>query len=88
MSPSESSGRPSSHTRPNVGRSLENADDRSADRDDQTMAHRALDKLVDIADQLRGQAAEAERIRRLPDETAKMLKTAGVDPVGPLRAMS
>jgi 3-hydroxy-9,10-secoandrosta-1,3,5(10)-triene-9,17-dione monooxygenase len=41
------------------------------------MANQVLDKLGDIADQLREQASEAERIGQLPDDTVKMLKTAG-----------
>jgi 3-hydroxy-9,10-secoandrosta-1,3,5(10)-triene-9,17-dione monooxygenase len=41
------------------------------------MAKQVLDKLGDIADQLREQASEAERIGQLPDATVKMLKTAG-----------
>jgi alkylation response protein AidB-like acyl-CoA dehydrogenase len=41
------------------------------------MAHRAFDNIMQIADQIRGQADEAERLGRLPDETAKQLKAAG-----------
>ena len=33
------------------------------------MAERVLDRVMAIADRLREQAAEAERIGRLPDET-------------------
>lgn len=36
-----------------------------------------IDNLAAIADQLREQAPEAERLGRLPDSTAKLLKTAG-----------
>lgn len=36
-----------------------------------------LDNLAAIADQLREQSPEAERLGRLPDSTAKLLKTAG-----------
>jgi 3-hydroxy-9,10-secoandrosta-1,3,5(10)-triene-9,17-dione monooxygenase len=42
-----------------------------------TMVNQVLDKLGDIADQLREQAWEAERIGQLPDQTVKMLKAAG-----------
>lgn len=38
---------------------------------------RVLDNLAAIADQLRDQAPEAERLGRLPDSTAKLLKSAG-----------
>ncbi|AQA25057.1 hydroxylase [Rhodococcus sp. MTM3W5.2] len=41
------------------------------------MTNKALDNLIEIADQIRDQATEAERIGRLPDETAKLLKAAG-----------
>jgi len=41
------------------------------------MGNQVLDRVMVIADQLRGQATEAERIGRLPDETVKLLKTAG-----------
>jgi 3-hydroxy-9,10-secoandrosta-1,3,5(10)-triene-9,17-dione monooxygenase len=41
------------------------------------MSERVLDRIADIADQLREQAWEAERLGRLPDETVKSLKTAG-----------
>jgi 3-hydroxy-9,10-secoandrosta-1,3,5(10)-triene-9,17-dione monooxygenase len=41
------------------------------------MGNQVLDRVMAIADQLRGQATEAERIGRLPDETVKLLKTAG-----------
>ena len=41
------------------------------------MGNQVLDRVNDIADQLRDQAAEAERLGRLPDETVKMLKDAG-----------
>jgi 3-hydroxy-9,10-secoandrosta-1,3,5(10)-triene-9,17-dione monooxygenase len=41
------------------------------------MAERVLDRVMAIADRLREQAAEAERIGRLPDETVKDLKSVG-----------
>lgn len=41
------------------------------------MSQRVLDKIVDIADQLREQAWESERIGRLTDETVKSMKAAG-----------
>lgn len=41
------------------------------------MARRVLDNIMHIAEQLREQATEAERIGRLPDDTAKLLKSAG-----------
>jgi 3-hydroxy-9,10-secoandrosta-1,3,5(10)-triene-9,17-dione monooxygenase len=41
------------------------------------MARRVIDNIMDIAGQLRDQAAEAERLGRLPDDTAKLLKSAG-----------
>ncbi|MGB7111117.1 MAG: hydroxylase, partial [Mycobacterium sp.] len=41
------------------------------------MARRVIDHIGDIADQLRDQGAEAERLGRMPDDTAKLLKAAG-----------
>ncbi|MEV3964807.1 hydroxylase [Nocardia sp. NPDC050193] len=41
------------------------------------MMTRVLDNLAAIADQLRAQSPEAESLGRLPDSTAKLLKTAG-----------
>jgi 3-hydroxy-9,10-secoandrosta-1,3,5(10)-triene-9,17-dione monooxygenase len=41
------------------------------------MVNPVLNKLGDIADQLREQAWEAERIGQLPDQTVKLLKAAG-----------
>ncbi|MEU4808772.1 acyl-CoA dehydrogenase family protein [Nocardia fluminea] len=38
---------------------------------------RVLDNIAAIADQLRAQAPEAERLGQLPDATAQLLKTAG-----------
>lgn len=38
---------------------------------------RVLDNIAAIADQLREQAPEAERLGQLPDATAQLLKTAG-----------
>lgn len=42
------------------------------------MADRVIDRVSDQADQLRELAWEAERIGRLPDESVKTLKSAGV----------
>ncbi len=41
------------------------------------MTDRVLDKVTEIADQLREQAPEAERLGQLPDETVKNLKSVG-----------
>ncbi len=41
------------------------------------MGNQVLDRVMAVADQLRDQAVEAERIGRLPDETVKVLKAAG-----------
>ena len=41
------------------------------------MSDRVIDRIDGIADQLREQAWEAERLGQLPDETVKMLKSAG-----------
>jgi 3-hydroxy-9,10-secoandrosta-1,3,5(10)-triene-9,17-dione monooxygenase len=41
------------------------------------MTQRVIDKLGDIADQLREQAWEAEKLGQLPDETVKLMKAAG-----------
>jgi alkylation response protein AidB-like acyl-CoA dehydrogenase len=41
------------------------------------MTERVIDRLADVADQLRDQATEAERLGRLPDETAKLLRSVG-----------
>lgn len=41
------------------------------------MGERVIDRLMDIADELREQAAEAERIGRLSDQTVKAMKGAG-----------
>ncbi len=41
------------------------------------MSERVLDRINGIADELREQAWEAERLGRLPDETVKSLKNAG-----------
>lgn len=41
------------------------------------MTHKVLDNIAEIADQLRDQAVEAERLGKLPEETAKKLKAAG-----------
>ncbi|MDH6245103.1 acyl-CoA dehydrogenase family protein [Mycobacterium sp. OTB74] len=41
------------------------------------MTQRVIDKLGDIADQLREQAWEAEKLGQLPDETVKLMKTTG-----------
>ena len=37
------------------------------------MARRVIDNIREIADQLRDQGPEAERLGRLPDDTAKLL---------------
>ena len=42
------------------------------------MSERVLDQVVAMADQLREQAAEAERIGRLTDDTVKFMKAAGL----------
>jgi 3-hydroxy-9,10-secoandrosta-1,3,5(10)-triene-9,17-dione monooxygenase len=39
---------------------------------------RVLDQVLAMADQLREQAAEAERIGRLTDDTVKLMKGAGL----------
>ena len=44
------------------------------------MSERVLDRVVDMADQLREQAAEAERIGRLTDDTVKLMKARRPDP--------
>lgn len=41
------------------------------------MGERVIDRLMDIADELREQAGEAERIGRLTDQTVKAMKSAG-----------
>jgi 3-hydroxy-9,10-secoandrosta-1,3,5(10)-triene-9,17-dione monooxygenase len=41
------------------------------------MSQRVIDRVMDVADQLREQAAEAERIGRLTDQTTKAMKEAG-----------
>ena len=41
------------------------------------MAERVIDRVMEIADQLREQAWEAERLGKLPDETVKNLKSVG-----------
>ena len=41
------------------------------------MARRVIDHIGEIAEQLRNQGDEAERLGRLPDDTAKVLKAAG-----------
>ncbi|EUA23258.1 hydroxylase domain protein [Mycobacterium xenopi 4042] len=41
------------------------------------MTERVIDRLMDMADQLREQAAEAERIGRLTDQTTKAMREAG-----------
>lgn len=42
------------------------------------MSDRVLDRVMAMADQLRDQAAEAERIGRLTDDTVKLMKSAGL----------
>ncbi|MFN8033822.1 MAG: acyl-CoA dehydrogenase family protein [Mycobacterium sp.] len=41
------------------------------------MTTRVIDRTVELADQLRGQATEAEKIGKLTDDTVKAMKTAG-----------
>jgi alkylation response protein AidB-like acyl-CoA dehydrogenase len=41
------------------------------------MARRVINNIREIADQLQDQGAEAERLGRMPDDTAKLLKAAG-----------
>jgi len=41
------------------------------------MGERVIDRLIEIADQLREQAGEAERVGRLTDQTVKAMKDAG-----------
>ncbi|MUM18110.1 hydroxylase [Mycobacterium sp. CBMA271] len=41
------------------------------------MTERVIDRINDLADQLREQAWEAEKLGQLPDESAKMLRAAG-----------
>src|SRR5260370_23756289 len=48
-----------------------------AARQEYIMARRVIDHIGDIAEQLREQGAEAERLGRMPDDTAKLLKAAG-----------
>jgi alkylation response protein AidB-like acyl-CoA dehydrogenase len=42
------------------------------------MPHEVLARIDELADQLEEQSAEAERLGRLPDDTAKQLKATGV----------
>src|SRR5437660_1692247 len=42
------------------------------------MSERELDRVMDLADQMRDQAAQAEQIGRLTDATVKMMKSAGL----------
>src|ERR1700760_2747704 len=42
------------------------------------MSERVIDQVVALADQLRDQAEEAERIGRLTDDTVKLMKSAGL----------
>jgi 3-hydroxy-9,10-secoandrosta-1,3,5(10)-triene-9,17-dione monooxygenase len=42
------------------------------------MSERVIERVVAMADQLRDQAAEAERIGRLTDDTVKAMKAAGL----------
>ncbi len=41
------------------------------------MGERVIDRLMDVADELREQAGEAEKIGRLTDQTVKAMKSAG-----------
>jgi 3-hydroxy-9,10-secoandrosta-1,3,5(10)-triene-9,17-dione monooxygenase len=42
------------------------------------MSERVIDRIAEVADQLREQAAEAEKNGRLTDQTVKAMKTAGL----------
>ena len=42
------------------------------------MSERVIDRVTEMAGQLREQAAEAEKIGRLTDDTVKMMKGAGL----------
>ena len=42
------------------------------------MSERVIDQVMALADQLRDQAAEAEQIGRLTDDTVKLMKGAGL----------
>src|ERR1700735_4357508 len=42
------------------------------------MSERVLDRVMDLADQMRNQAAQAEQIGRLTHDTVKMMKSAGL----------
>ena len=44
------------------------------------MTERVIDRVMEMADQLREQAAEAETIGRLTDQTTKAMKAAGQHP--------
>lgn len=41
------------------------------------MTERVLDRMRDVADQMRAQGAEAEKIGKLTDDTVKLMKSAG-----------
>ena len=49
-------------------------------REDDIMSERVLDRIMNMADQLREQAVEAEKLGRLPDDTVKTMKAAGQHP--------
>src|SRR6201984_297723 len=42
------------------------------------MSERVIDRVMAMADQLRDQAAEAEKIGRLTDDTVKLMKGVGL----------
>src|SRR6185312_10952376 len=44
---------------------------------DESMTERVIDRVMEMAGQLREQAAEAENIGRLTDQTTKAMKAAG-----------
>ncbi len=50
------------------------------------MTQRVIDSLADVADQLRGQAAEAEKIGKLTDHTVKTMKAARQHPAAAAEA--
>ena len=51
------------------------------------MSERVIDQVMAMADQLRDQAAEAERIGRLTDETVKLMKGGRPDPAAAAQAV-
>ena len=51
------------------------------------MSERVLDRVMDMADQLRDQAAEAEQIGRLTDDTVKLHEGGRADPAAAAQAV-